>query len=482
MRLVAFGFFVRCLLLSPKKWMWMPLQFGWLFWLYLPQSQGQNRPVPTPAQQSWHATEMYLFFHFGPNTFTDLEWGHGTETEDQFYPTALDCDQWCRVARQAGARGVIITAKHHDGFCLWPSRYSRHTVRESKWRKGEGDVLRDLKNACERYGLKLGFYLSPWDRNHPQYGTPQYNDIYESTLTELLTQYGELFEIWWDGANGEGPNGRKQVYDFHRFERTAVRLQPRAVIFSDIGPGCRWAGNERGLILTETNWCTLDTAGFRRGEGAPPTDTLNQGNENGALWIPAECDVSIRPGWFYHAKEDDQVKTPAALFDIYMRSVGRGANLILNVPPDSRGRIHVRDSLHLRQFGELVRTAFEKNLALSATAFVRDHHPAPALNDDKTETAASDTSAVHAPRFYLEWPEQHTIRYIQLQEDITQGQRIRAFTVDIWQKGRWQKAWTSTTVGYRKIWSAPKPLETQKLRITITAGKTTPVLSEIKVF
>ena len=185
------------------------------------------------------------------------------------------------IADVAGARGVVITAKHHDGFCLWPSRYSSHTVRESKWRDGRGDVLRELSEACQRNGLKFGVYLSPWDRNHPKYGTSEYNDVYANTLTELLTGYGPLFEVWWDGANGEGPNGRKQVYDFHRFEQVAARLQPDAVIFSDIGPGCRWAGNERGLIETETNWCTLDTAGFRRGEGGPPAETLNRGNENG---------------------------------------------------------------------------------------------------------------------------------------------------------------------------------------------------------
>jgi len=202
-------------------------------------------PVPTAPQLVWHDTEFYLFFHFGPNTFTNVEWGHGTEPEDVFNPTNLDCDQWCRIAKQAGARGIVITAKHHDGFCLWPSKYSTHTVRESKWRNGKGDVLRELSDACRRNGLKFGVYLSPWDRNHPQYGTAAYNDVYVNTLTELLTSYGDLFEIWWDGANGEGPNGKKQVYDFHRFEEVAAKLQPNAVVFSDIGPGCQFASAGR---------------------------------------------------------------------------------------------------------------------------------------------------------------------------------------------------------------------------------------------
>ncbi|MBK6931786.1 MAG: alpha-L-fucosidase [Saprospirales bacterium] len=311
----------------------------------------QDLVKPSAAQLAWHDTEFYLFFHFGPNTFTNLEWGHGTEAEDLFNPSGLDADQWCRVAKQAGARGVVITAKHHDGFCLWPSAYSTHTVRESPWKNGKGDVLRELSDACRRHGLKFGVYLSPWDRNHPEYGTPTYNDVYANTLTELLTGYGELFEVWWDGANAEGPNGKKQAYDFRRFEKLVAQYQPNAIIFSDIGPGCRWAGNEQGTV-NETNWCTLDTAGFGRGATGPPADTLQRGNANGAHWIPAECDVSIRPGWFYHPEEDDRVKTPDQLFDIYLKSVGRGANLILNVPPDRRGRIHPRDSAALAGFGK----------------------------------------------------------------------------------------------------------------------------------
>jgi alpha-L-fucosidase len=252
-------------------------------------------PLPSKAQLAWHEQEFYLFTHFGPNTFTNKEWGHGDEPEDVFNPTQLDCRQWCRIAKAAGAKGIIITAKHHDGFCLWPSKFSKHTVRESKWKNGKGDVLKELSDACKEYGLKFGVYLSPWDRNHPDYGTEKYNDVFVNMMKEVFANYGPIWEFWWDGANGEGPNGKKQVYDWHRFKETIKKLSPNTVVFSDVGPHIRWVGNEQG-IAGETNWNTLDTVGFTAGAGSPPVDTLNSGNENGKAWIPAECDVSIRQG------------------------------------------------------------------------------------------------------------------------------------------------------------------------------------------
>lgn len=318
-------------------------------------------PLPTPRQLAWHDLEFYWFIHFGPNTFTDKEWGHGDEPADAFNPTALDCNQWAAIAKQSGAKGIILTAKHHDGFCLWPSQYSKHTVRESKWKNGKGDVVKALSEACKANGLLFGIYLSPWDRNHPDYGTPAYNDVYVNTMTEVVNQYGPLFEFWWDGANGEGPNGKRQVYDFNRFEKVIKELAPDAVVFSDIGPDIRWVGNERG-IAGKTNWNLLDTAGFTRGAGAPSQDTLNQGNVNGRNWIPSECDVSIRPGWFYHAEEDDKVKTAEQLFDLYLKSVGRGSSFLLNVPPDRRGLIHASDSAALAGFKKYRDESFADNL------------------------------------------------------------------------------------------------------------------------
>ncbi len=445
-------------------------------------------PRPTAAQMAWHQTEFYLFCHFGPNTFTDLEWGAGTEPEDLFQPGHLDCDQWCRLAVQAGARGIVITAKHHDGFCLWPSKYSTHTVRESPWRQGKGDVIRELADACRRHGLKFGVYLSPWDRHHPLYGTAAYNDVYANMLTELMTSYGDLFEVWWDGANGEGPNGKRQVYDFHRFERLAAQLQPQAVIFSDIGPGCRWVGNERGLIETETNWCTLDTAGFQRGLGAPPNDTLNQGNVNGALWIPAECDVSIRPGWFYHPEQDGQVKTPAQLFDIYQHSVGRGANLILNVPPDRDGRFSPADSTALVGLGNLLREKFAQNLAKNKKIKpVQTGRPMMRsrywrwLTDGNPSTFASLGFAETGAPLEINLGKSQLINAVLLQEFLPDGQRVQAFKVEVWENKAWREVARSTTIGAKKILTFPT-VTTGKVRISILAAKAAPRLSEVQVF
>jgi alpha-L-fucosidase len=355
------------------------------------QIKSRTVPKPSNAQISWHKMEFYLFTHFGPNTFTDKEWGEGTEPEDIFNPTNLDCRQWCRIAKAAGAKGIIITAKHHDGFCLWPSKYSTHTVRESKWKNGKGDVLKELSQACKEYGLKFGVYISPWDRNHPKYGTPEYNDVFVNMMKEIFSNYGPIWELWWDGANGEGPNGKKQVYDWDRFKKTVKTISPNTVIFSDVGPQIRWVGNENG-IAGETNWNNLDTVGFTPGAGAPPTDTLNRGNVNGKNWIPAECDVSIRPGWFYHKEEDDKVKTPEQLFQLYLKSVGRGANLLLNVPPDRTGRINEKDSAALIGFKKIRKENFKNNLCSDLIAYVLRKTNATELmklNDNKRQTFLS---------------------------------------------------------------------------------------------
>ncbi|MBN8679592.1 MAG: alpha-L-fucosidase [Chitinophagales bacterium] len=448
--------------------------------------QAQSFPKPTPAQIEWHDTEFYFFLHFGPNTFTNLEWGHGTETEDLFQPSALDCDQWCRIAKLAGAKGLIITAKHHDGFCLWPSQFSTHTVRESPWKGGKGDVLQELSEAAKRHGLKLGFYLSPWDRNHPKYGTSEYNDVYANTLTELLTRYGSLFEIWWDGANGEGPNGKKQVYDFHRFEKIAAKLQPDAVIFSDIGPGCRWAGNEEGVIRTETNWCTLDTAGFQRGAGGPPQDTLNQGNVRGAHWIPAECDVSIRPGWFYHPEEDSRVKSPEQLFEIYQYSVGRGANLILNVPPDRRGLIHEQDSVALVGLGKLIRERFQQNLLRGRKRELVHRHClfipkriVSYLNDGDRMTYQR-VNLSHEIQFDLRRKQKFST--IVLREYIPEGQHISAFKVEVKKGKKWVEIARSTTIGARKMLKFPEQ-NARRIRVTILESNIQmPLLSEVELY
>lgn len=408
-------------------------------------------PVPTSQQLAWHDLEFYWFIHFGPNTFTDKEWGHGDEPADAFNPTALDCNQWATIAKQSGAKGIILTAKHHDGFCLWPSAYSTHTVRESKWMNGKGDVVKALSEACKANGLLFGIYLSPWDRNHPKYGTPEYNDVYVNTMKEVVTQYGPLFEFWWDGANGEGPNGKKQVYDFHRFEKVIRELAPNTVVFSDIGPDIRWVGNEKGIAGT-TNWNLLDTAGFTRGAGAPPTDTLNQGNENGKNWIPSECDVSIRPGWFYHAEEDEKVKTPEQLFDLYLKSVGRGSSFLLNVPPDRRGLIHPRDSAALIGYKKYVDESFANNLFTKmelrytntagekVTEHVDSSYSAPHINTGGDKNIITADPGI-----------EQMINCVVLKEYIPLGQSIKQFKCLLKNGDKTVKTIEGTTIGRKRI-------------------------------
>lgn len=443
---------------------------------------GQKQALPTRQQLDWHELEFYWFIHFGPNTFTDKEWGHGDESVDIFNPTALDCKQWARVAKQSGAKGIILTAKHHDGFCLWPSQYSTHTVRESKWRDGQGDIVKELMQACKENGLKFGIYLSPWDRNHPQYGTAAYNDVYVNTMKELISKYGPFFEFWWDGANGEGPNGKRQEYDFHRYERTIRELAPNTVVFSDIGPDVRWVGNESGIAGT-TNWNYLDTAGFKRGAGSPPTDTLNRGNMYGRNWIPAECDVSIRPGWFYHKEEDDKVKSANQLFDLYLKSVGRGANFLLNVPPDRRGLIHEADSAALVGFEKLLRENFADNLALKArkelhykmVVYKRDNF---ADGDPKTTESVNEYKNAS---FWLKFGAETRINCVVLSENLEQGQQVAKGKVVLVNGTQEVKEIPFTTIGRKRILTFPSQTVTA-VRLLIEDAKGTPVLSEVGAY
>lgn len=417
-------------------------------------AQEKFGPTPTKQQLSWHEKEFYLFMHFGPNTFTNLEWGKGSEDPNVFNPTAIDCNQWASIAKASGAKGIIITAKHHDGFSLWPSKYSKHTVRESKWMNGKGDVIKMLSEACKKAGIEMGVYISPWDRNHPEYGTAAYNDIYIQTMKELLTGYGNLTELWWDGANGEGPNGKKQVYDFTRFKDSAMSYQPNILIFSDIGPHIRWVGNENGLI-NETNWNLLDTAGFKRGEGAPANDTLNRGNFNGKNWMGAEADVSIRKGWFYHEEEDSTVKSGKALFNLYLNSVGHGGNLLLNVPPNRKGLIAPQDSAALMDFRKIREAAFKTNLFKNAV-----------IKNTKNEIEICLTTPV-------------TINSIQLQEQIKFGQRVIRFEIYAGDKeADMKKIAGSTTIGRKKI--IQFPTTTAKcFKVKIIETKASPIMGAV---
>ncbi len=439
-------------------------------------------PVPSQRQQQHEEMEFYLFVHFGPNTFTNLEWGKGTEHEEVFNPTKLDCNQWCRVAKAAGAKGIIITAKHHDGFCLWPSKYSTHTVAQSGWENGKGDVLKELSQACKKYNLKFGVYLSPWDRNHPKYGTDEYNNVFINMMKEVVANYGPLFEFWWDGANGEGPNGKKQNYDWHLFESTMRAIAPNTCLFSDIGPDLRWVGNENG-IAAKTNWNLLDTAGFTRGTGAPLQDTLNKGNKFGKAWIPAECDVSIRPGWFYHDSENLKVKTPEELFSVYLQSVGRGASLLLNVPPDKEGLINEHDSAALINFKKLRDESFQTNLANKAVVYYgnRNNQQITKLLTDNKNTSFVALSPTDSGYIKIAFSKPEKINCIVLSEPLQMGQRIDSFTVSFTHNNSIVKTVTGTTIGHKRIITFTATTA-ESVYITINDAKENPLLSEVGVY
>ena len=438
-------------------------------------------PCPTDAQLHWQQMEMNMFCHFGPNTFSGLEWGEGTEPEDMFNPSALNCDQWAMVAKNAGMKGIIITAKHHDGFCLWPNPVSNHTVRESSWRGGKGDVLHELSDACRRAGLKFGVYISPWDRNAPTYGTPEYNETFRRTLESALTQYGEIFEQWFDGANGEGPNGKRQEYDWPLFNSTVARLQPQAVIFSDVGPGCRWVGNEVGCC-GETCWSRLTTEDFEPGK-SPALDILNQGEADGASWLPAETDVSIRPGWFYHA--DEQPKSLQQLLSIYYTSVGRNSLLLLNVPPDTRGMIPAADSLRLLELREALDSIFSHDLAQDARITASSCRGKAYRPSNVTDThyhrywTVDDTCLT--PTITLTFDHPATFNRIMLQEYIPLGQRVAQFEVEVMQGGKWQTLCHATTIGYKRILLTHQTTTTA-VRVRFTNCLACPVINRIALF
>ena len=444
--------------------------------------KNDKRPVPSPQQLAWHENEFYLFIHFGPNTFTGKEWGEGSEHAGIFNPTALDCRQWCDVAKKAGAKGIIITAKHHDGFCLWPSKYSTHTVRESNWRNGKGDVLKELSEACRESGLKFGVYLSPWDRNHPDYGTEKYNDVFIGMMKEIFRDYGPVWELWWDGANGEGPNGKKQVYDWNGYRETVKIFSPNTVVFSDVGPHIRWVGNEKG-IAGKTNWNYLDTAGFTAGLGAPPIDTLTHGNVNGSAWIPAECDVSIRPGWFYRSSEDEKVKTPFQLFELYLKSVGRGANFLLNIPPDQRGLIHPEDSAAIVNFNWLKTAAFKVDLAKQAKAKFNAAGVlvnAPELTDGFQSTSHEIVPGIEQ-LFRIEFDTKTTLNCISLMENIRYGQSVKQFEILFWNGNKVTGSIFGTTIGRKRILTFPEKTVTA-FSVVIHQAKGKAMISEVSSY
>ncbi|MGH7671228.1 MAG: alpha-L-fucosidase [Gemmatimonadaceae bacterium] len=421
-------------------------------------------PRPSAAQLAWQRDELAMFCHFGVNTFTDREWGDGTEDPAIFNPTRFDARQWARAARAAGFRAMILTAKHHDGFCLWPTATTTHSVASSPWRDGRGDVVREFVEACRAEGLRPGLYLSPWDRNNPTYGdSPRYNDLYCSQLTELLTHYGTITEVWFDGANGEGPNGRKQVYDWPRFWALARRLQPGAVMFSDAGPDVRWCGNEQG-VAGDPNWSTVDPAVVSYpGESGPRvTPELQHGDPAGSVWRPAEADVSIRPGWFYHAAEDEHVRTVDSLIDLYLSSVGRNSKLLLNVPPTREGLLHPVDVTRLAAFSAQRGTMFAQDLASASR---------PAWGITGNGSATVD----------LELDAPTTITIARLEEPIAQGQAVAQYALYGSDGGRWQPLSRGTTIGYAKL-DRFDPVRVRQVRLVIERAVAEPSPVVVKLF
>lgn len=447
-------------------------------------------PIPSPQQLDWHKLETYAFIHFTTNTFTGKEWGYGDEDPSIFNPTELDVDQWVRVLKEAGMKAVILTAKHHDGFCLWPSEYTDHTIAASPYKNGEGDLVREVSDACKKYGLKFGIYLSPWDRNHAEYGTPAYIEYYRNQLRELITNYGPVYEMWFDGANGGdgyygGKNGEVKIdgetyYDWPGTIEMVREMEPDILFFSDAGPDIRWVGNERG-IAGITNWNNITPDTLYAGK-ADINDILSSGHEKGTHWIPAEVDVSIRPGWFYHQEEDEKVKTPEELFEIYLSSVGRGSNLLLNVPPDRRGLIHEIDTANLLEFKSLVDQRLGHNFAvgakIKASASFDETQVLESLTDNDSDTFWSSRSS--KPKVEVQLDEQMKISYVTLMEYIAEGQRIRSFEVEAQVNGKWKKIAEGTTIGYKRILKVD-PVETDKVRLKVRSARGPVILSEIQL-
>lgn len=414
-------------------------------------------PIPSAKQLAWSELEYYGFIHFNMNTFTNVEWGEGKESPTSFNPSALDCNQWARIAKKAGMKGLILTAKHHDGFALYPSKYTTHSVAKSPWKNGKGDVVKDLSEACKKYGLKLGIYLSPWDRFHPAYGTDDYNQVYAKMQEELLTNYGPIFEFWYDGANGEGPNGKKQVYDWNLFHSMVNKYQPSAVQFSDAGPDIRWVGNERGYAY-DTMWSPILRDKIY--PGTPEFDNYRNGQENGTHWVSPEVDVSIRPGWYYHPDQDDKVKTPDSLLKIYAASVGRNSNLLLNIPVDTRGLIHENDSASLLGFAAIRSKSLVNLLKRDAKDPLFD-------GNNTTFWMASEKQN----GFTIEIKVPQKVNTIMLQEPIALGQRVASFEVELVDVDGTKEVIKAGTIGHKRmITFKERKLKSFQIRFTGSRG------------
>ncbi|MDH5609587.1 MAG: alpha-L-fucosidase [Cyclobacteriaceae bacterium] len=463
------------------------------------QNEGQSLPTadvtPTPNQLAYQKMETVGFVHFTVNTFTDKEWGYGDEDPSIFAPTEMEVEQWVKAAHEGGLRELILTAKHHDGFCLWPSQYTEHSVKNSPYKDGQGDVVREFVDACRKYGLKAGLYLSPWDRNHADYGKPAYLDYYRNQLVELLTQYGEINEIWFDGANGGdgyygGANEIRKIdnrvyYEWDSTFALVKSLQPDILIFSDAGPDIRWVGNEHGHA-GETFWSTIHAD--KLVIGGSDASYLNTGEADGANWLIGQCDVSIRPGWFYHASQDSLVKTPLELIDIYYKSVGRNGVLLLNLPPDTRGLIHENDVASLRGFKNILEETFRKNFASGKKASASNYRmgldtysPEKLLDDDPETFWATDDEVLSA-EIIVDLTNPQTFDRLMLCEPIRYGQRIRQFEILSSQDGHvWEKIAEGSTIGYKRL-IRTRLLTASLLKIRILNADPSPALHTVGIY
>lgn len=465
------------------------------------------KAVPSERQLTYEKMEFFCFIHFTVNTFTGSEWGDGKEDVSIFNPTELDARQWVKTAKDAGMKGLILTCKHHDGFCLWPSKYTEHSVKNSPYKNGNGDIVREVSEACKEFGLKFGVYLSPWDRNNSSYGKgKEYDDYYVNQLTELLTEYGELYTIWLDGACGEGANGKIQKYDWNRYYKVMRELQPNAVI-SISGPDVRWCGNEAGEVR-ESEWSVVakdmtdpsitaelsqheDNEEFR---DRPLDETQSDlgsrerlKNEKELVWYPAETDVSIRPGWFYHEEEDDKVRSFENLKDIYLKSVGGNTTLLLNIPPMKNGKIHEKDIAILKRLGEFINDTFKNNLLKNALITTVPEHDCRGDSPDMMRTDDYNTYFMNKEGenkllIEIKFDECKKLNYLVLKESITFSQRVEKFNVYFNdESGNKIKIFEGTTIGYKRIIDL-KGTKTDNLTIEIEDSRVAPVMSFVGVY
>jgi alpha-L-fucosidase len=459
--------------------------------------------VPSARLLAWQELEFYAFIHFGINTFTDKEWGLGDEDPALFNPTAFNAKQWVEVCKIAGMKGLILTCKHHDGFCLWPSAYTKYSVKNSPWRGGNGDIVKEVSDACREGGIRFGIYLSPWDRHDHRYGSSLYNEYFKDQLRELLTGYGDVFCVWFDGACGEGPNGFKQVYDWDGYYEVIRELQPGAVI-SVCGPDVRWCGNEAGHTR-ESEWSVVPAAlqdcekiqeesqHVDDGEFSKRINTRDENlggreairNAEKLIWYPAEVNTSIRPGWFYHAAEDDKVRSVDKLLDIYYKSVGGNATLLLNLPPDRRGLIHENDAMRMAELGENVRSTFQLNLASDAHATATEthnqDHDAGRILDGNKDTYWRPKEGTEQASIEIDLNEERAFDTIVLKEHIQSGQRIERLRLEYLHGGAWKPFFECTVVGYKRICRFPK-VTARNVRITILESRWCPTLSAFEVY